>query len=62
MARNGKIEYIRFYTQDNLARNLEPEEPRRPRRPRPQPREKRIPIPFEPVAVFGISVARVVML
>ena len=62
MARNGKIEYIRFYTQDNLARNLEPEEPRRPRRPRPQPREKRIPIPFDPVAVFGISVALVMIL
>ena len=62
MARNSKIEYVRFYTGDNLARKVEPEEPRRPGRPKPQPRAERIPIPFDPVAVFGITVALVMIL
>ena len=57
MARNGKIEYVRYYNSDSLARNLEPEEPRRARRPKPKPKAERIPIAFDPVAVFGTAVA-----
>ena len=62
MARNNGIEYIRFYTSGTAAQKLEPEEPRKPRRPAPRQKKKRIPIAFDPVAVFGTTVAIVMVL
>ena len=62
MAQRDKIEYVRYYTSGTAARKLEPEQPRRARRPAPVPKEKRIPIAFDPVAVFGILLALVMVL
>lgn len=60
MARKVDIEYIRFYTDGNAARKLDPVLPNLPKKPRVR-RQKRIRVFVDPVATLGIILA-VVML
>lgn len=63
MARKDEIQYVRYYAVGTAARKLEPEqEQRRKARPAAKPKEERIPIPFDLVAVFGTAVAVVMIL
>ena len=61
MAKKDEIQYVRYYAYGSAATKLEEPERRRRERPEPKPRQERIPIPFDPVAIFGTEVA-VVML
>lgn len=63
MAERDKIEYVRYYAPGSAAHKVEPE-PQRPAKPRtaPKPKAEKIAVPFDPVAVFGTTVAIVMIL
>ena len=62
MARRSDIQYIRFYTDGNTARELQPVQPKKKvRLPRPR-RKKTVAIHIDPVAVCGILVAVVLLI
>ena len=63
MADREKIEYVRYYASGSAAHKVE--EPVRPaKKPRPvvTPKAERIPIPVDPVAIIGMTVAVVMAL
>ena len=62
MAQKDEIQYVRYYAYGSAATKLEEPERRRRERPAPKPKAERIPIPFDPVAVFGTAVAVLLIL
>lgn len=63
MARRDQIQYVRYYAAGTAAHKIEQEPIRRKKaKPVPVPREERIAIPFDPVAVFGTAVAVVMII
>lgn len=58
MANQNNIQYVRYYAPGSEAIQLEPQRRRKERpAPRPVPEEERIAIRFNPVEVFGCTVA-----
>lgn len=62
MAKREEIQYVRYYAYGSTAVKAQPEQRRRTEaEAQPIPKAEPVPIPFSPVAVFGTTVA-VVML
>lgn len=58
MADRNNIQYVRYYAPGSEAIKLDPKPERRAKPlPKPVPEEERIPIRFNPVEVFGCTVA-----
>lgn len=62
MARRNDIQYVRFYTTGAAAPRVEPKPEQQTITHAPKAPAKRIPIPFDPIAVMGTVVAVAMLL